>query len=96
LEVSPYEQVSPFLEKPFCRVKSNLDPLEPSHAAGIVHDPHLTLVPLDLGSGAQYYASYVDRTPFIGGQDYRYQLVYFDDRGEIAAYADTQWITEVP
>ncbi len=95
-EMTPYEQVSPYLDKPHCRVRNNLDPLEPSHAAGIVHDPFLTLVPFDLDAGPQYYATYVDRTPFIGGQDYRYQLVYFDDRGEIAAYADTQWITEVP
>ena len=94
--LTPYEQVSPYLEKPFCRTKSGLDPLAPQRQAAVLNDPYLTLAPFDLGSGPAWHMTYIDRTPFIGGRDYRYQLVYFDSRGEIAAYADTQWITEVP
>jgi hypothetical protein len=39
---------------------------------------------------------YVDEAPYAAGDKLRYQLVYFDARGEIAGHRTTDWVETLP
>lgn len=77
-------QVTPLIENPFCYTNGNLDRFE---------DPFFKV--------AQFYGDdpwlgmrviYNDRYPHIGGQELRYQFVYFDEKGEILGYRTSNWV----
>ena len=38
---------------------------------------------------------FVDRYPHSVDYEYRYQFVYFDDRGEITRYRTSNWVQAV-
>lgn len=64
-------------------------------------DPHFDLAPFtDLGgqpfsdATGPYYGLellWIDRYPHQLGREYQYQLVYFDDDGEVRGYRETTW-----
>ncbi len=66
--------------------------LPPRGCVQYVADPHIKL--LDLGPQGWPSTSlvWVDRFPLMAGASYRYQLVYFDERGEILGRRETAWI----
>ena len=89
----PYVQVTPLLAGPFCG-------FVPRGASfdGRVDDPYFKLVPRIPEGGlatdpARWELTWLDRVPHAGGRQYRYQLVYFDGRGEPASYRETNWFT---
>lgn len=57
-----------------------------------VQDPYFAAVPVQAGTWPSLDLLYTDRTPFIGGQEYRYEFVYFDQRGEPYEVRDTPWL----
>jgi hypothetical protein len=85
---SEFHQVSPLVERAFC---------EPGFASGSpsLADPFVKLLLFGAGQGQEWEGFrlvFVDRTPHIAGLRYRYQLVFFDPRGEIASVRTSPWV----
>lgn len=80
--ISEYKQVSPLIGQVGCR------------AGNRVEDPFI-LVTKIINSSPEREGDrvlYRDKYPHEGGMHYRYQLVYFDERGEITGYRQTNWV----
>jgi hypothetical protein len=63
---------------------------------GHLEDPFFELVSFSPGSSfrpGEVALVWVDRTPHEVDLEYRYQLVYFSDDGEIVGYRTTDWAT---
>ncbi len=86
-----YVQVSPLIENVSCDTQ-----YQPSGAAPDVSllDPYIMFA--EFTSGGSLWvgtrAVYRDQYPFIKNQNYRYQIVYFDSKGEINGYRETNWV----
>ena len=82
----PLVQISPLIEKFFCRGDAN---------TSVGADPFLFLAnftPLGDADWNGIRMTYVDRLPHIVGEHYRYQMVYFDTRGEITHTRWSNWL----
>jgi hypothetical protein len=66
--------------------------LPPRGCVQYVSDPHIKLLDLAAQGWPSTSLVWVDRFPLIAGASYRYQLVYFDERGEILGRRETAWI----
>lgn len=103
---SDFAQVSPRIDGVGCErlvvPADDPDPFLHRHCGrtpcDIYDDPFVQLARFD-GDGEgwpQFSLVYVDEYPFVLGHQYRYQLVYFDDRGEIAGVRNTDWVEAQP
>ena len=72
-----------------------INPKEREQCIPYLHDPFIKLLTFaSPPSGwAQVALAFVDRFPFTGGWMYRYQFVYFDERGEITGHRTSDWFT---
>ena len=85
--MSEFIQVSPFIDYAHC--------IEKPHSEVFI-DPYLKLVRHDnLDSWSGTSVVFLDRTGHIESHEYRYQFVYFDDRGEITHYRTSDWIPAI-
>lgn len=83
-----YVQVSPLIDMLHCQADYTGTSPETS-----VQDPFIKLV--DFSTGHAWEGNrlvFADHYPSIQGHWYRYQLVYFDDSGEITGHRQTDWI----
>lgn len=88
---SEFQQVSPLVDYVACH---DYD-FGPGNAGQIMADPFMKLVEFEFphpwsASGPQMV--FLDRSPHIESRWYRYQFVYFDSRGEIESYRDSNWV----
>ena len=91
-----YMQVSPLIDRMQCAVKNwlNLAGLQPYAE---INDPFIYLLYLggyDFTNWPGYRMAFVDWHPHVYKHWYRYQLVYFDSKGEITGYRQTNWVQE--
>ncbi len=82
---SAYYQVSPLIDRLYCS------------SASRVEDPFVTLVHYRVGDDVvdEYKMVYRDLFAHEIGKYYRYQIVYFDRKGEITGYKQTGWVQAV-
>lgn len=91
---SDYVQVSPLIERAYCKNKFTPGSIARPTNNSILSDPFIKLADF-VSSGSDWdgiRAFFVDRYPHILGQWYRYQFVRFDAMGEISSYQQTDWI----
>ncbi|MCA9545872.1 MAG: hypothetical protein KC613_15820, partial [Myxococcales bacterium] len=105
---SDFVQVSPLIDGAFCErrcVFRNIDcnrtnqvagcgPNDATRCAERFFDPYLRVLGFPEGDEwPERSLVFLDRAPFQAGLQYRYQLVFFDDFGELRARRDTGWLT---
>ena len=93
---SEFHQVSPLVDRVHCWNEITSLPTGFSPTKGSLEDPFIKLVHFDLNSPFQpgeQVLVWTDRSPHEVGLEYRYQLVYFTDRGEILGDRTTGWVT---
>jgi hypothetical protein len=102
--LEPFEQVTPLIESGFCRRtcrkvgncnNQGVSACGPNDnvCADTWHDPFVQLLRFPPGDAwSEQAVAYVDRSPLVGGQSYRYQFVYFDAFGEVTERRDTDWV----
>ncbi|MFK7895341.1 MAG: hypothetical protein AB8G23_05875 [Myxococcota bacterium] len=88
-DASEFQQVSPLIDHVACH------DVTLGAVTQLFSDPFLKLVELTSphpwsGSGPQMV--FLDRSPHIQSRWYRYQFVYFDSRGEIESYRNSNWV----
>jgi hypothetical protein len=77
----------------------NANSLSGPNRCTVFEDPFLRVAHWSAAGGEtwpQFSLVYVDEFPYSAGNDVRYQLVYFDERGEIAGYRNTAWVETTP
>ena len=85
-----FVQVSPLIDTMYCT-----EAYVPGEGAvSTLNDPFIYLLSLNTGNqpvdGLRLH--FADPFPYICGQEYRYQFVYFDDKGEITGYKFSDWV----
>lgn len=84
-----FVQVSPLIERVYCKSRYG-------GKSNVLKDPFLTLanfVTTDPASSwAGIHVVFVDRFPHVAGYEYRYQFVFFDEKGEIRGYKVSDWV----
>ena len=93
---SEYHQVSPLIDRIHCWEETRDSASMGLSVAGHLDDPFFELVWFSAASA--YWAGeaavvWVDRTPHEVDREYRYQLVYFSEDGEILGHRTTDWVT---
>lgn len=81
---SEFVQVTPLVDRAHC---------EYTNFSGRLEDPYVKYAffgPGDPWDGERLV--FVDRFPHVGGQELRYQLVYFGPDGEITGYRTSNWV----
>ena len=90
------EDAEDLLSLAFCGMRQRAEQAcgaNPGQVPQGVYDPHLSLLAFDQADDwPELTLAFVDRTPHKAGAEYRYQLVYFDARGEISAKRLTPWL----
>jgi hypothetical protein len=79
-DASEFYQVSPLIPKAYCHEHNNID------------DPFVRMLHIVKESGTYYKMFFIDRFPHKEKQYYRYQFVYFDTKGEITGYRQSNWL----
>ena len=84
----PFVQVSPLVDHFHCDLTSV------DRGSISFSDPFVKIVELTAPAAdwAGKRAVFIDQAPHETGRWYRYQLVYFDEQGEIVGYRDTDWL----
>jgi hypothetical protein len=100
--VAPFIQVSEYLHSPTCFFsRKHFRSWRPllSHEGPVLFgmdDPNFVVMDMDRsatgGDSRSMEVLWLDRHPHAAGRDYQYQFVYFDDRGEISGYRESNWI----
>jgi hypothetical protein len=86
---SEFIQVSPLIDDMFCRSDSPADPTPLAR----LDDPFIKLSEIVQGDPWEgHRLLYLDRYPHEMGIEYRYQLVFFDLKGEITEYRTSDWV----
>ena len=96
LNPSEFHQVSPLIDRVQCRDEAYDSVAGGLAVIGHLEDPFFELVSFSPGSSfrpGEVALVWVDRTPHEVDLEYRYQLVYFSDDGEIVGYRTTDWAT---
>lgn len=100
-ELGPFVQVSELITSPFCNFSRQQfrqwRPLVSRFRSPVrfgTDDPNFAV--LDLQREGAFDRTmelvWLDRHPHVEGHDYQYQFVFFDERGEIRGYKDSNWI----
>ncbi len=89
---SEFQQVSPLIDMVGCFEF----PVGPPYGSGQgMIDPFFKMIEFIAPhpwSASGYQMVFLDRAPHVEGRWYRYQFVYFDGRGEIESYRNTNWV----
>ncbi|MDE0887571.1 MAG: hypothetical protein OSB70_18770 [Myxococcota bacterium] len=96
LNPSEYHQVSPLIDRIHCWEEARDSASAGSSVVGHLDDPFFELVSFSVASPywpGEAAVVWVDRTPHEVDREYRYQLVYFSDDGEILGHRTTDWAT---
>ncbi len=90
-----FHQVSPLVDRVHCWNKDETSGTGLPAIRGTLEDPFIEFVHFDSISSFQPKQALVwtDRSPHEVGLEYRYQFVYFTDRGEILGDRTTGWVT---
>lgn len=83
-----------FLDQAFCSLNDQAQvACDANRAPEGVFDPYVKLLTFDQADDWPVTTlAFVDRTPHAAGAEYRYQVVYFDARGEVTAKRTTPWL----
>jgi len=90
-----FHQVSPLVDRVHCWDNVQSYQTGMSVIEGTLEDPFIKLVHFDIGSSFhpdERALIWTDTSPHQVGLEYRYQLVYFNDRGEILGDRTTGWV----
>lgn len=90
-QVGPFVQVSPLIERVHCEI-TRTD--KTTNNQNRFHDPYMDI--FRFSDGADWNGDhwvFKDQYPHEAGVDYRYQLIYFDSRGEITGFRTSNWVT---
>ena len=93
---SEYHQVSPLIDRIHCWEETRDSASMGLSVAGHLDDPFFELVWFSAVSPSwplEAAVVWVDRTPHEVDREYRYQLVYFSEDGEILGHRTTDWVT---
>ncbi len=87
-----FHQVSPLVDRVHCWNKALSYQTALPVIRGTLEDPFIELVHFSFQASEQALI-WTDRSPHEVGLEYRYQFVYFTDRGEILGDRTTGWVT---
>lgn len=92
-ELQDWIQVSPLIEYAhWDHTVLRLAQLDNPIRVAVLNDPYIKAYKLGT-TGDSVRFVFTDRYPYIGGQDYRYQVVYFTGDHRIAHWRQSDWIT---
>ena len=87
-----FHQVSPLVDRVHCWNKTLSHQTALPVIEGTLEDPFIELVHF-ASQASEHALIWTDRSPHEVGLEYRYQFVYFTDRGEILGDRTTGWVT---
>jgi hypothetical protein len=80
-DASQYYQVSPLITKAYCHAQNNID------------DPFIKMINmLQFVEIYSHQMFFIDRFPHEEQLYYRYEFVYFDAKGEVTKYRQSNWL----
>jgi len=87
-----FHQVSPLVDRVHCWNEVQGSAAGIPAIKGTLEDPFIELVHFHSSAWNEQFLIWTDRSPHEVGLEYRYQLVYFTDRGEILGDRTTGWV----